>query len=295
MYKIGELSEMTGLQTDTIRYYEKIDLLKPSRVDPNNGYRYYSNDNAKRLFAIIEWKKYGFSLDTIRELMQCTDNERLREVFGHKLKQLDMERNQLDKTMRILQQRFNAMMEDSTMGRNRVLLIDDSAFMRMMQTDGLNKHGYEVVGEAEEGEAGIKQFETLSSDLVVIDIGLPDMDGVAVARTIREMDKGVHIVMCSARGHISQIVASLQAGADEFVVKPFQMETLVAAAEREQRDGYEESTMSALLADRRIAENVNHVLSQPVIDALLHVCREGFRPGDDAYESFWNDVSIMTP
>jgi two-component system, chemotaxis family, chemotaxis protein CheY len=293
MYKIGELSEMTGLQTDTIRYYEKIDLLKPSYVDPSNGYRYYNHENAKKLLAIIEWKKYSFSLDTIRELLQCTDSERLREMFEHKLGQLHIEREQLEETIRILKQRYDAMKGDSAVGRNKVLLIDDSAFMRMMQTDGLTKHGYEVVSEAEDGETGIKRYEELRPDLVIIDIGMQGINGVETARAIRSMDKQVRMIMCSARGQFSQVIECMQAGADDFVVKPFQMETLIAAVKREQRSNCQATTMMALLADRR-APNVNVSLPQSIIDAMLRLCRDSHQPGDEAYESFWHFCSCAT-
>ncbi len=115
---------------------------------------------------------------------------------------------------------------------NRVLVVDDAAFMRMMIKDILRKGGYEVVGEAEDGTKAIEKFKELRPDLVTMDITMPDMDGITAVKEIRKVDSNALIIMCSAMGQQAMVIDAIQAGAKDFVVKPFQPERVLEAVRK---------------------------------------------------------------
>jgi len=111
----------------------------------------------------------------------------------------------------------------------RILIVDDAAFMRMMLKDILTKNGYIVVGEAENGAAAIDKFKELRPDLVTMDITMPEMDGITAVREIQKIDAQAKIIMCSAMGQQAMVIDSIQAGARDFIVKPFQPERVLEA------------------------------------------------------------------
>jgi len=115
---------------------------------------------------------------------------------------------------------------------NRVLVVDDAAFMRMMIKDILQKGGYEVIGEAEDGKRAIEKFKELKPDLVTMDITMPDMDGITAVKEIRKIDANAVIIMCSAMGQQAMVIDAIQAGAKDFVVKPFQPERVLEAIKK---------------------------------------------------------------
>jgi two-component system chemotaxis response regulator CheY len=115
---------------------------------------------------------------------------------------------------------------------NKVLVVDDAAFMRMMIKDILRKGGYEVVGEAEDGVKAVEKFKELRPDLVTMDITMPDMDGITAVKEIRKIDANAMIIMCSAMGQQAMVIDAIQAGAKDFVVKPFQPERVLEAARK---------------------------------------------------------------
>lgn len=117
------------------------------------------------------------------------------------------------------------------MGR-RILVVDDAAFMRMMIKDILTKHGYEVVGEAENGQKAVQLYKELKPDLVTMDITMPEMDGIAAVREIKKLDSGAKVIMCSAMGQQMMVMEAIQAGARDFIVKPFQQERVIQAIEK---------------------------------------------------------------
>ncbi|MBS4536040.1 response regulator [Clostridium sp. D2Q-14] len=114
----------------------------------------------------------------------------------------------------------------------RVLIVDDAAFMRMMIKDILSKDGYEIVGEAENGSKGIESFKELSPDLVVMDITMPEVDGIQAVKEIRKIDGNAKIVMCSAMGQQAMVIEAIQAGAKDFIVKPFQADRVLEAVSK---------------------------------------------------------------
>jgi len=109
-----------------------------------------------------------------------------------------------------------------------VLVIEDEPPIRRFLRPSLASQGYRVV-EAETGEDGLLQAATRQPDLVVLDLGLPDLDGIEVIRRLREWAT-VPIIVLSARGGESDKVAALDAGADDYVAKPFAVGELLARA-----------------------------------------------------------------
>ena len=113
-----------------------------------------------------------------------------------------------------------------------VLIADDAAFMRMMIKNILTEGGYEVVGEAENGQVAVARYRELRPDLTTMDITMPEMDGLAALREIRGEDPAARVVMCSAMGQQSMVIESIQAGARDFIVKPFQPDRVLEAIEK---------------------------------------------------------------
>ncbi len=111
----------------------------------------------------------------------------------------------------------------------KVLIVDDAAFMRMMIKDILSKNGYIVVGEAENGRVAIDKYMELRPDLVTMDITMPEMDGIAAVKEIKAADPAARIIMCSAMGQQAMVIDAIQAGAKDFIVKPFQPERVIEA------------------------------------------------------------------
>lgn len=110
-----------------------------------------------------------------------------------------------------------------------VLLVDDAAFMRMMLKDILTNNGYQVVGEAENGVVAIEKFSTLNPDITIMDITMPEMDGLQAVKEIRSKFPQAKIIMCSAMGQQAMVIEAIQSGAKDFVVKPFQAERVLEA------------------------------------------------------------------
>lgn len=113
----------------------------------------------------------------------------------------------------------------------RVLIVDDAAFMRLMLKKIIVVDGHEVVGEAGDGEAAIEMFRELRPDLVTLDITMPGRDGIEVLGSILEEDPAARVIMCSALGQQAKVVESMKLGAKDFVVKPFEAETVRLAIE----------------------------------------------------------------
>lgn len=110
-----------------------------------------------------------------------------------------------------------------------ILIVDDAAFMRMMIKDILSKNGYTIVGEAENGLIGVEKFLELKPDLVTMDITMPEMDGITAVREIRKVEPNAKIIMCSAMGQQAMVIDAIQAGAKDFIVKPFQPDRVLEA------------------------------------------------------------------
>ena len=112
---------------------------------------------------------------------------------------------------------------------NRILVVDDAAFMRMMIKDILTKNGFEVVGEAADGAQAVEKFQELHPDLVTLDITMPEVDGIEALKRIRVIDTAARVIMCSAMGQQAMVIDAIQAGARDFIVKPFQADRVLEA------------------------------------------------------------------
>jgi len=113
-----------------------------------------------------------------------------------------------------------------------VLICDDAVFMRTMVGDILQKAGFEVVGEAETGVQAIEKYRQLKPDLVTMDIVMPELGGIDAVREICKQDPGARVLMCSAMGQQALVVEAIQAGAKDFVVKPFVPSRVLEAVKR---------------------------------------------------------------
>jgi len=104
----------------------------------------------------------------------------------------------------------------------RVLVVDDTLFMRVKLKALLQSLGYDVIGEASNGQEAIDQFRLLKPDITTLDITMPEMDGLTALRQIRALDPNATIVMISALGQETMVVDAIRAGARHFIVKPFE-------------------------------------------------------------------------
>lgn len=113
-----------------------------------------------------------------------------------------------------------------------VLVCDDAIFMRAMIGDILRQAGFDVIGEAETGVQAVEKYRELKPDLVTMDIVMPDMGGIDAVRAIIAEFPNAQILMCSAMGQQALVVEAVQAGARDFVVKPFQPSRVLEAVQR---------------------------------------------------------------
>lgn len=113
-----------------------------------------------------------------------------------------------------------------------ILVVDDAAFMRMMIKDILIKGGYQIIGEAANGIEAIEQYNKLKPDLVTMDITMPEMEGIEALKQIKQADPKAKVIMCSAMGQQGMVVQAIQAGAKDFIVKPFQPDRVLDAVRK---------------------------------------------------------------
>jgi two-component system chemotaxis response regulator CheY len=111
----------------------------------------------------------------------------------------------------------------------RVLVVDDAAFMRKVVSDALVSGGHDVIGEAGNGSDAITRFKELRPELTMLDITMPEKDGLEALAEIMTLDPGARVLMCSALGQESKVIQSIRLGAKDFVVKPFAPERLLEA------------------------------------------------------------------
>ena len=103
----------------------------------------------------------------------------------------------------------------------KILLVDDAAFMRKMVNDVLSKNGYTELFEAVDGADAVEKYDAIKPDLVIMDITMPNMDGLEALKAIRAKDSSANVVMCSAMGQESMVMDAVRSGAKDFIVKPF--------------------------------------------------------------------------
>ena len=117
------------------------------------------------------------------------------------------------------------------MGKS-ILICDDAAFMRMMIKDILTKNGDEIAAEAENGKIAVDKFNETKPDLVLLDITMPEMDGIQALKAIKGADPSAKVIMCSAMGQQAMVIEAIQAGAKDFIVKPFQADRVLEAVKK---------------------------------------------------------------
>ncbi|MGK0465769.1 response regulator [Clostridium sp.] len=114
----------------------------------------------------------------------------------------------------------------------KVLIVDDAAFMRMMIKDILEKNGFDVIGEANNGLKALEMYKVERPDVVTMDITMPDMDGIEAVKAIKVFDPTAKVIMCSAMGQQSMVMDAIRAGAKDFIVKPFQADRVLEAIKK---------------------------------------------------------------
>ena len=113
-----------------------------------------------------------------------------------------------------------------------VLICDDAVFMRTMLADILTQAGFAVIGQAKTGAEAVDKYRELTPDLVTMDIVMPDMGGIDAVKAIMADYPDARILMCSAMGQQSLVIEAIQAGARDFIVKPFQPSRVLEAVQR---------------------------------------------------------------
>lgn len=113
-----------------------------------------------------------------------------------------------------------------------IMICDDAAFMRMMIKDILTKNGYNVAAEAENGAIAVEKYKEVQPDLVLMDITMPEMDGIQALKAIKGLDPQATVIMCSAMGQQAMVIEAIQSGARDFIVKPFQADRVLEAVKK---------------------------------------------------------------
>lgn len=107
------------------------------------------------------------------------------------------------------------------------MIVDDAIFMRMKLKDILEKNGYEVVAEAQNGADAIEKYKAERPDIVTMDITMPEMNGIDALKGIKKIDGAARVIMCSAMGQQAMVMEAIQAGALDFIVKPFETDRVI--------------------------------------------------------------------
>jgi len=114
----------------------------------------------------------------------------------------------------------------------RILIVDDASFMRMMLRNILTSHGHTIVAEAENGLKAIEAYQQSKPDIMLIDLIMPEMGGIEAVKRIMEIDPKARVIICSAMGQQALVVEAMQAGARDFIIKPFQPTSVIEAVQK---------------------------------------------------------------
>lgn len=114
----------------------------------------------------------------------------------------------------------------------KILVVDDSRTSRKILKGILENNGYEIIGEATNGEEGVKLFGELNPDIVTLDITMPVMDGIEALKKIKEINAAAKVIMVTAAGQKNNVVEALKLGAFEFVSKPFEEDIIVSVMKK---------------------------------------------------------------
>jgi two-component system chemotaxis response regulator CheY len=116
--------------------------------------------------------------------------------------------------------------------KNRILIVDDALFMRRMIRNALEPLGYDIVGEAENGQEALNKFEELTPDLVTLDIIMPDIDGLEALSRIRAKSDAVKVIMVTAIDQREAMINAMRNGVSDFIVKPFDDDRVISAVQK---------------------------------------------------------------
>lgn len=114
----------------------------------------------------------------------------------------------------------------------KILVVDDAAFMRMMVKDTLTKNGYSDLYEAADGVQAVEMYNEIKPDLVIMDITMPNMDGLEALKAIKGQNPQAQVVMCSAMGQEAMVIDAIKSGAKDFIVKPFKPDRIIKTVEQ---------------------------------------------------------------
>ena len=114
----------------------------------------------------------------------------------------------------------------------KIMLVDDAAFMRMMIKNTLTQNGYTDIIEAKDGAEAVQMYSDEKPDLVIMDITMPNMDGIEALRTIKGSNPESRVVMCSALGQEKMVLEAIKLGAEDFIVKPFKPERIMKTIDK---------------------------------------------------------------
>jgi len=114
----------------------------------------------------------------------------------------------------------------------KIMLVDDAAFMRMTIKNALTKAGYDNIVEASDGQIAVETYQKEHPDLVIMDITMPNMDGIQALQAIKTLDPEARVVMCSAMGQEGMVVEAIKLGAKDFIVKPFKQDRILQTVEK---------------------------------------------------------------
>ena len=114
----------------------------------------------------------------------------------------------------------------------RIMIVDDAIFMRMKLKDILEKNGYEVVAEAQNGADAIEKYRAERPDIVTMDITMPEMDGIEALKGIKRIDPSAKVIMCSAMGQQAMVMEAIQSGALDIIVKPFETDRVIDSIQK---------------------------------------------------------------
>jgi len=274
MKTIGEIANIVQVSVSTLRYYDEIDLLKPVHIDEQSKYRYYTDEQVSQLLRILELKSYGFNLDAIRNLLEENSDQVLLNAYHAKLTELNSSINALNDTKDKLTQRIMSKDKESLL-RKRILLVDDSEFIRNIVANILNKHDYIVEEHAANGVEAIDKFIDLKPQLVIMDIGMPKLDGINATEEILKHDKDAIVIMCSAHNEFESILLSLKVGATHFIPKPFSEHQLLKTIEESfiKRHLFNPKFLDQILTDDDCSPYLKSKLSYEDVNMLIEILK----------------------
>lgn len=114
----------------------------------------------------------------------------------------------------------------------KIMLVDDAAFMRMMIKNTLTQNGYTDIIEAKDGVEAVQMYADEKPDLIIMDITMPNMDGIEALRAIKGSNPESRVVMCSALGQEKMVLEAIKLGAEDFIVKPFKPERIMKTIDK---------------------------------------------------------------